>query len=104
MPAPVTPYNTVSRDDFPAMIAVDRYARRSSAFDELIARTEEHFWDPDDPDYVRFDAPWPEDQPIMPLDFFVELRSAVADRLDERQRIAFANTSLLWSLSQILHG
>jgi hypothetical protein len=104
MAAPSNPYNTVSRDDFGAMIDVDRYGRRSRAFDQLIARTEEHFWDPDDRDYVRFDTPWAGDQPLMPLDFFVELNSAVADRLDERQQIAFANTSLCWSLSQILHG
>ena len=104
MPAPASPYNTVARDDFVAMIAADRYASRSPAFDEIIARTEEHFWDPGDPDYVRFDEPWSADEPLMPLDFFVELGSAVADRLDEGQRIAFANASLSWSLSQILHG
>ncbi len=104
MPGPADPYNTVARDDFDAMVAVDRYGRRSRAFDEIIARTDEHFWDPDDPDYVRFDAPWDAAVPLVPLDFFVELKSAVADRLDERQRVAFANTSLHWSLSQILHG
>jgi hypothetical protein len=104
VPAPTNPYNTVSRNEFPAMIAVDRYGRRSHAFDEIIARTEEHFWDPDDPDYIRFDTPWSADRPLMPLDFFVELGSAVAGRLDEGQQIAFANASLHWSLSQILHG
>jgi hypothetical protein len=101
---PTNPYNTVARDDFASMIAVDRYGRRSHAFDEIIARTEEHFWDPDDRDYVRFDDPWRADEPLMPLDFFVELNSAVADRLDDGKKVAFANTSLLWSLSQILHG
>jgi hypothetical protein len=104
MPAPASPYNTVARDDFGAMVAVDRYASRSSAFDELIARTDEHFWDPNDADYVRYDTPWPADEPLMPLDFFVELNSAVADRLAPEQRVAFANASLSWSLSQILHG
>ena len=104
MPLPSNPYNTVARDDFPAMIEVGRYARRSRAFDEIIARTEEHFWDPDDRDYVRYDTPWPADQPLMPFDFFIELNSAVADRLDERAKVKFANTSLCWSLSQILHG
>jgi hypothetical protein len=39
---PANPYNTVARDDFASMIAVDRYGRRSRAFDEIIARTEEH--------------------------------------------------------------
>jgi hypothetical protein len=104
MPPPADPYNTVARDDFAAMIEVERYGQRSHAFDEIIARTEEHFWDPDDADYVRFDQPWAPDEPLMPLDFFVELNSAVRDRLDEGKRVAFANTSLSWSLSQILHG
>lgn len=35
-------YNTVARDDFAAMIDVGRYATRSSHFEEIIARTNEH--------------------------------------------------------------
>ena len=31
-------YRTVSRDDFPAMVEVGRYAQRSSDFEEIIAR------------------------------------------------------------------
>ena len=97
-------YNTVDRDDFEALIAAERYGRRSTHFDEMIARTEEHFWNPDDPDYIRFDQPWPEDQPIVPLAMVVELHSAVADRLDDGQKVALANANARWTLSNILHG
>src|SRR5262245_36886650 len=101
-PTTVDPaYNTVSRDDFPAMIAVERYGQRSAHFDDIIARTDEHFWDPEDRDYIRFDEPWPNDQPVFPLGFIVELHSAVADKLDEGQKVAFANASACWTLSNI---
>jgi hypothetical protein len=97
-------YNTVQRDDFLSMIEVDRYNRRSSRFDEIIARTDEHFWNPADPDYIRFDAPWPDDQPVIPFGMIPELHSAVADRLDDGQKIRLANESARWTLSNILHG
>src|ERR1043166_7474427 len=74
-------YNTVSPDDFPAMIAVERYGQRSATFDEIIGRTEEHFWNPDDAAYIRWDEPWPEGGSIFPLGMSPELLSAVADRL-----------------------
>ena len=97
-------YNTVAREDFPAMMAADRYGSRSSHFEEIIARTEEHFWNPEDPDYIDFATPWRADEPILPLDFIPELQSAVADHLDEGQRIGLANASAQWTLSNILHG
>jgi hypothetical protein len=99
-------YDTVDRDDFDAMIEVDRYRRRTGAFDEIISATEDHFWDPNDAAYVDFDAE-PFDlanETIMPRDFVVELNCAVADRLDEGQRIALANEVTRFNLSQILHG
>ena len=97
-------YNTVDRDDFPALMDVERYGKRSTHFEEIIARTEEHFWNPEDPDYIDFGTPWREDESILPLDFIPELQSAVADRLDAGQRVAFANASAHWTLSNILHG
>jgi hypothetical protein len=97
-------YQTVARDDFGAMIAPGRYATRSPHFEEIIARTEEHFWNPDDADYIAFDTKWTPDEPLMPLDFFIELHTAVGDRLDAGQKIAFANEVLRWTLSNILHG
>src|SRR5262245_54372562 len=97
-------YDTVTRDDFPALLDAGRYLDRSPHFDEIIARTEEHFWNPDDPDYIDFAAPWRADEPLLPLGMIPELQSAIADRLDERQQIAFANKSAQWTLSNILHG
>jgi hypothetical protein len=98
-------YDTVDRDDFDAMIEIDRYARRTGAFDEIISATEDHFWDPLDPAYVDFSQPFDtKHETIMPRDFTIELNCAVADRLDEGQQIALANQVTRFSLSQILHG
>ncbi len=97
-------YRTAARDDFAAMIAVERYGRRCGDFDEIIARAAEHDWNPDDPVYVDFGAAWPADEPLMPLDFFIELHSAVGERLDDGQKVAFANENLRWTLSNVLHG
>jgi hypothetical protein len=99
-------YNTVDRDDFMAMIDVERYADRADAFDEIISATVDHFWDPNDAAYIdfeaeRFDA---REELIMPRDFTLELNCAVADRLDERQQILLANESTRFSISSILHG
>ncbi len=98
-------YDAVAPDDFTAMLAVDRYGRRTDAFDEIIAATHDHFWDPTDPAYIDFDAPFDmANQAILPDDQVVELSSAVADRLDAGQRIAFANEVARWNMSSILHG
>src|SRR5215468_2394162 len=97
-------YHTVARDDFAAMIDVGRYATRSSHFEDIIARTNEHFWNPEDPDYINYAEPLPADTPIVPLEMVPELQSAVADKLNEKQRIELANESARWSVSNILHG
>jgi hypothetical protein len=102
---PVDPaYQTVPSDDFPAMLDTARYGRRSSHFEEIIARTEEHFWNPEDPDYIDFGAPWSADEPILPFSFIIESHTAVWDRLDERQRVDFTNESARWTISNLLHG
>lgn len=102
---PIDPaYQAVHRDDFAAMIVPERYGRRSSLFEEIIARTEEHFWNPEDPDYVDFATPLPKDETIVPDWFVMERHTAAWDRLDEGQRIRFVNESVRWSLSNILHG
>jgi hypothetical protein len=86
------------------MIAVSRYATRSSHFEEIIARTNEHFWNPEDPDYINYAEPLAPNTSIVPLEMVPELQSAVADKLDEKQRIELANESARWSVSNILHG
>lgn len=98
-------YNTVHRDDFPAMLEVDRYGTRTDAFDGIISATHDHFWDPMDKVYLDFDSPFDlENEYLMPPETVPELQSAVADVLDEGQRIRLANESTRWGLSAILHG
>src|SRR5438445_424732 len=97
-------YQTVAPEDFPAMLDPARYGRRSPHFEEIIARTEEHFWNPEDRDYIRFDEPFPTDEPILPLGFVVESHTAMWDRLDDGQRVAFANETARWLTSNLLHG
>ena len=93
-------YDAVDRDDFDSMIEVDRYARRTGAFDEIISATEDHFWDPLDPTYVDFTQPFDlREDTIMPRDFTIELNCAVADKLDEGQQIALANEVTRFSVS-----
>ena len=99
-------YNTVDRDNFLAMIEVDRYADRADAFDGIISATVDHFWDPNDKRYIDFDKD-PiniEEELLMPRNFTVELNCAVADKLDEGQQIRLANQSTRFQLSSILHG
>lgn len=97
-------YQVVRRDDFTEMIDAGRYLRRSHRFDEIIRRTEEHYWDPDDPDYIDFSRPWNPEEGILPYGMVPELHSAVADRLDEGQRVQLINETAKWVLSNILHG
>jgi len=98
-------YNTLDRDDFGAMIELDRYSERSDDFDEIISATVDHFWDPTDPRYIDFDQPFDQDaETIMPRDFCVELQCSVGDRLDEGQKIKLANQNTRFMLSSILHG
>src|SRR5471030_458222 len=98
-------YDAVAPGDFPAMLQVPRYGRRSDAFDAIISATHDHFWDPLDVNYIDYDMPFDMvRQPIMPLDNILELKSAVADRLDDGQKIALANDVTHWSISNLLHG
>jgi hypothetical protein len=98
-------YDAVAPEDFLAMLEVPRYGRRSNAFDAIISATHDHFWDPLDKNYIDFDQPFDmANLPIMPVETVIELRSAVADRLDERQKIQLANDVTHWSISNLLHG
>ena len=47
-------YEAVAPDDFAAMVAVERYGRRSDAFDPIISATHDHFWDPHNPAYLDY--------------------------------------------------
>lgn len=99
-------YNTVEPDDFVSLIEVSRYNERTDAFDAIISATHDHFWDPTDPRYIdfskhRFDL---EATTLMPDDFAPELNSAVADKLDDGQKIGLSNQITRWMMSNILHG
>src|SRR5262249_1935278 len=96
-------YNAVHRSDFPALLETARYMRPSRRFDEIIARTEEHYWNPDDPDYIDFSMPWDMNQPLVPGEFAPEFKTAIGDKLDERQRVQLINESAHWCLCAILH-
>ena len=98
-------YNAVDPQNFSVMIEVDRYGTRSDAFDGIISATVDHFWDPTDPSYLDFDQEFDlKENTVMPRDFSPELTSAVADKLDEGQKIALANAATHWSISSLLHG
>jgi len=98
-------YDAADPDDFPVMMEVDRYGKRSTAFDKIISATHDHFWDPLDAKYIDFTAPFDlENEYLMPPNMNMELQTAVADKLTEKQKIRLVNSSVHWSLSSILHG
>src|ERR1700733_4079514 len=98
-------YNAVDPDDFPAMLDVNRYGQRSTAFDKIISATHDHFWDPLDPKYIDFTAPFDmENEYIINPAANMDLKTAIGDKLDEKQKIKLVNSDVLWSFSSILHG
>jgi hypothetical protein len=98
-------YEAVAPEDFAAMLAVERYGRRSDAFDAIIGATHDHFWDPHNPAYLDYSQAFDLDRDsIMPLERFPELNCAATAHLDERQKIRLANEVQRWNLSNILHG
>ena len=98
-------YDVVDPKDFRRLIEVDRYGRRSAAFDAIISATHEHFWDPLDPAYLDFSTPFDlENEYLLPPHRIQEMRGAIMDRLTEKQRIGLCNRVMHWQLSGILHG
>ncbi|CAN7577548.1 ferritin-like domain-containing protein [Phenylobacterium sp. LjRoot164] len=100
-------YDAVAPDDFESMLDLDRYNNRSTAFDKIISATHDHFWDPLDPKYIDFSAPWDmQSQPLISEDLNVALHTDyVKAKLNTPElRAQFVNKSLLYSFSSILHG
>jgi hypothetical protein len=98
-------YDAVAPDDFPAMMEVDRYGSRSTAFDKIISATHDHFWDPLDTKYIDFSTPWDlERDMLISEDMNLELRTAVSDKLNQDQKVFLVNESVRWTMSSILHG
>ena len=100
-------YEAVAPDDFESMIELDRYEKRSTAFDKIISATHDHFWDPLDKKYIDFDEPFDiENVQMMPDDQIFQLQIPyVREHLEKTgQKIKFANEMQLWTFSSILHG
>src|SRR5580692_12090038 len=98
-------YDAVDPQDFPAMLDVERYGRRSTAFDKIISATNDHFWDPLDKKYIDFDEPFDlTAKTIMPMGFFPIFSTRIGDAMSEADRIKFANEASRWQISGILHG
>jgi hypothetical protein len=100
-------YGAVAPDDFEAMLTLDRYNERSTAFDKIISATHDHFWDPLDPKYIDFSEPFdleteammPEEtQPLLTLPY---IKATLTDPL---ARVRFINGMQLRNFSSILHG
>jgi hypothetical protein len=98
-------YDTVDPKDFPALLDVNRYGQRTSAFDKIIAATHDHFWDPMDKAYIDFSQPFDMEKDfLVDPDLVAGAKTAVWDALDDRNRIKLVNLDAQWSLSSILHG
>jgi hypothetical protein len=100
-------YDAVAPDDFESMIELDRYEKRSTAFDKIISATHDHFWDPLDKKYIDFDEPFDiENVQMMPDEQVFQLQIPyVREHLEKTgQKIKFANEMQLWTFSSILHG
>ena len=98
-------YNAVDPHDFPAMLDVDRYGQRSTAFDKIISATHDHFWDPLDAKYIDFNQPFDmESEYLINPGLNRDLKTAIGDKLDEKGKIKLVNLDMSWTMSSILHG
>jgi len=98
-------YNAVDPHDFPAMLDVDRYGQRSTAFDKIISATHDHFWDPLDAKYIDFNQPFDmESEYLINPGLNSDLKTAIGDKLDEKGKIKLVNLDMSWTMSSILHG
>ncbi|MBV8801016.1 MAG: ferritin-like domain-containing protein [Alphaproteobacteria bacterium] len=98
-------YNAVDPSDFPAMLDVNRYGQRSTAFDKIISATHDHFWDPLDMKYIDFHQPFDmEKEYLINPGLNGDLKTAIADKLDEKGKIKLVNLDMSWTMSSILHG
>src|SRR5271154_2638238 len=98
-------YNAVDPTDFPAMLEVNRYGERSTAFDKIISATHDHFWDPLDTKYIDYSLPFDiENEYLINPEASADLKTAIGDKLDEKNKIKLVNHDVWWSFSSILHG
>src|SRR5436309_14125024 len=96
-------YNAVDPSDFPAMLDVNRYGQRSTAFDKIISATHDHFWDPLDRKYIDFTQPFDmENEYLINPALNGDLKTAIAEKLDEKGKIKLVNLDMAWTMSSIL--
>ena len=97
-------YEAVAPDDFASMMEVERYGKRSTAFDKIISATHDHFWDPLDKKYLDFSQKFDTAKDyLLDPDRDGDLR-VIGDQLSEKDKIRLVNMNVRWSLSSILHG
>ncbi len=98
-------YNAADPNDFPVMLNPQRYGERTTAFDKIISATHDHFWDPLDKKYIDFSEPFDTTQnTILPEEFFPIFHTRIGETMTREQKVRFANESVRWQLSAILHG
>lgn len=98
-------FRTALGGAFEVMLEAERYASRTARFDGAIARSHDHFWDPNDPAYIDFAQPFDLDRDaLLPESMFPELGSPALADLDASTRVALINENARWLLSGILHG
>ncbi len=98
-------YNAVDPTDFPAMLDVNRYGERTTAFDKIISATHEHFWDPLNTKYIDFSQKFDmENEYLINPEANMDLKTAIGEKLDEKGKIKLVNLDVLWAFSSILHG
>jgi hypothetical protein len=98
-------YDAVHPDDFPAMLDAERYGRRSTAFDNIISATHDHFWDPLDRKYIDFTEPFDlENVQMLPDELFPYFLTKMGEALTPRQKVVYVNESTRWCVSSVLHG
>ncbi|MBI1238992.1 MAG: ferritin-like domain-containing protein [Alphaproteobacteria bacterium] len=98
-------YDTVQPGDFKALVDVNRYGQRTSAFDKIISATHDHFWDPLDKRYIDFDLPFDMEKDTLVDTKLVSIaRTSIWDEIDEKTKIKLCNLETWWSMSSVLHG
>ncbi len=90
---------------FGAMLDVERYGRRTSAFNKIISATNDHFWGPLDKDYINFDKSWDlENDYLIDPELTAGFDTAVWDKLSEKERVKLANLDAQWAQDAFAEG
>jgi rubrerythrin len=88
-----------------SLFEVDRYVLPANDVIRHLSSNLDRHWDPADPTFLDLRQPFDvTSQWIMPREWFPELRSEIAHRLDEAAQIRLGNEIVRWLLSGILHG